>query len=90
MSNTVSILVQKYNSDPVNYIFCKVLNPSGTRNFRLHRNYVSKFSTPLQIGKAYIVEHTESPSDCGQFTNISVSVLAELSEDQKVKLLLGL
>jgi hypothetical protein len=89
MENTISILVQRYDTDPANYIFCKVI--SGTpRNFRLHKNYVSKLRTGLTIGKAYIVNHREVPSDCGQFTNISVSVLTELSEEMKMKLLLGL
>lgn len=89
MQETISILVQQYSKDPANYIFCKVISGSPT-NFRLRKEYVSKFSTKLTIGKAFIVTYAERPSDCGQFTNISVSPLAELSEEQKVKLLLGL
>ena len=88
MENTICILVQKYNSDPVNYVFCEVIK-GAPRNFRLHKNYIKAFSNPLQIGKAYIVKHSEVPSDCGQFTNVSISVLSELSEDAKVKILLG-
>ena len=89
MENTISILVQKYNSDPANYVFCKVISRHSVRNFRLHKNYISKFSTPLTIGKAYIVTHAELPSDCGQYTNVSISILTELSEEAKVNLLLG-
>jgi hypothetical protein len=88
MENTICILVQKYNTDPANYVFCEVIK-GAPRNFRLHKNYIKAFSNPVTIGKAYIVKHSEVPSDCGQFTNVSISVLSELSEDAKVKILLG-
>jgi hypothetical protein len=88
MENTICILVQKYNTDSANYVFCKVIK-GAARNFRLHKNYISKFTNPLSIGKAYIVEHQETPSDCGQFTNVSISVLSELSEEAKMNILLG-
>ena len=87
MENII-ILVQKYSKDPANYVFCKVIKGPAT-NFRLHKNYISKFSTKLQLGKAYAVEHSAIPSDCGQFTNVSISVLAELSEEAKVNILLS-
>jgi hypothetical protein len=87
MENII-ILVQKYSKDSANYVFCKVIKGSAT-NFRLHKNYISKFSTKLQVGKAYAVEHSTEPSDCGQFTNVSISVLAELSEEAKVNILLS-
>ena len=88
-NNRICILVQKYSKDPANYVFCEVIEGSAT-NFRLHKKYIKAFSNPLTIGKAYIVKHSEVPSDCGQFTNVSISVLTELSEAAKVNILLGL
>ena len=87
MENII-ILVQKYSKDSANYVFCKVIKGSAT-NFRLHKNYIKTFSTKLQVGKAYAVEHRAEASDCGQFTNVSISVLAELSEEAKVNILLS-
>ena len=89
MENTICILVQKYNTYSANYVFCEVIK-GAPRNFRLHKNYIKAFSNPVTIGKAYIVKHSEVPSDCGQFTNVSISVMAELSEEAKVNILLGL
>ncbi len=87
MENII-ILVQKYSKDPANYVYCKVLE-GGPNPFRLHKNYISKFTTKLQIDTAYAVEYRAEPSECGQFTNISVNVLAKLSEEAKLKYILG-
>jgi hypothetical protein len=87
--NRICILVQKYSKDPANYVFCEVIEGSAT-NFRLHKNYIKSFSNPVTIGKAYVVKHSEVPSDCGQFTNVAISVLSELSEREKVHILLRL
>ena len=88
-NDRICILVQKYNTDPANYVFCEVIK-GAPRNFRLHKKYIKAFSNPVTIGKAYIVKYSEVPSDCGQYTNVSISVLSELSEEAKVNILLGL
>ena len=85
----ICILVQKYSKDPANYVFCEVIEGPAT-NFRLHKNYIKSFNNPPTKGKAYIVKHWEVPSDCGQFTNVAISVLSELSEREKVHILLKL
>jgi hypothetical protein len=75
---TIAIMVQEYHKDKDNYVYCKnVKNPKG--NFTLHYNYISKFSTPLEVGKAYLVEHMTEPSECGEYTNHKINVLSELS-----------
>jgi hypothetical protein len=88
MEKTVCILVQQSKKQPINYVHCEVIK-GDARNFALHKAYISKFDNPLQIGKAYVIKHRQSPSECGNYTNISVSVLAELSEAEKVRILLG-
>lgn len=88
----ICILVQEYNKPEMSdYVFCKVIKSSGSlRNFPLSKNYVSKFSTKLKMGKAYIIDYAQTPSKCGKYTNHSVgAIYAELSEQQLMNILLG-
>ena len=73
----IIILVQKYNKDNANYVFCNNLSETES-NFRLHRNYINKFNTPLKVGSAYLVEHSVEPSEHGDFMNHKVNVITEL------------
>jgi hypothetical protein len=75
--NKIIILVQKYNKDNANYVFCSNLSEPEA-NFRLHKNYTRTFNTPLKIGSAYLVEHCVEPSQCGEYTNHKVNVITEL------------
>lgn len=90
----ICILVQEYNKPEMSedYVFCEVIKSSAPlRNFPLHKNYISKFSTKLMIGKAYIISYAQTPSKCGKYTNHSVgAIYAELTEQQKQNILLGL
>jgi hypothetical protein len=76
--NKIIILVQKYNKDNANYVFCSNLSEPEA-NFVLHRNYINKFQNPLKIGKAYLVEHSLEPSECGDYMNRKVNVITELT-----------
>ena len=73
----IIILVQKYNKDNANYVFCSNLSETES-NFRLHRNYINKFQNPLKVGSAYLVEHSQEPSECGDFMNHKINVITEL------------
>jgi hypothetical protein len=74
----IIILVQKYNKDNANYVFCSNLSETES-NFRLHKNYINKFNNPLKVGSAYLVEHSVEPSECGDYMNHKVNVITELS-----------
>jgi hypothetical protein len=74
----IIILVQKYNKDNANYVFCSNLSQTES-NFRLHKNYIRTFSTPLKIGSAYLVEHCTEPSKCGEYSNHKINVITELA-----------
>lgn len=76
--NKIIILVQKYHKDNANYVFISNLSQTES-NFRLHKNYIRAFSDPLQIGKAYMVEHGKVPSECGEYINHKINVITELS-----------
>ena len=74
----IIILVQKYNKDNTNYVFCSNLsNPEA--NFRLHKNYIRTFNIPLKVDSAYLVEHCVEPSECGEYMNHKVNVITELT-----------
>ena len=76
--NKIIIIVQKYNKDNANYVFCSNLSETES-NFRLHRNYIKAFSTPLKVGSAYLVDHCTEPSKCGEYMNHKINVITELT-----------
>jgi len=74
----IIILVQKYNKDNANYVYCSNLSETES-NFRLHKNYTRSFNTPLKVDSAYLVEHCVEPSKCGEYMNHKINVITELT-----------
>lgn len=74
----IIILVQKYNKDNANYVYCSNLSETGS-NFRLHKNYIRSFNTPLKVDSAYLVEHCVEPSKCQEYMNHKINVITELT-----------
>lgn len=74
----IIILVQKYNKDNANYVYCSNLSETES-NFRLHKNYIRSFNTPLKVDSAYLVEHCVEPSKCGEYMNHKINVITELT-----------
>lgn len=75
---TIAIMVQKYQKDNSNYVYCRNMSDSGS-NFILHRNYISKFSEPIKVDQAYLVDYTTEPSKCGEYMNHKINVISELT-----------
>jgi hypothetical protein len=74
----IIILVQKYNKDNTNYVFCSNLsNPEA--NFRLHKNYIRTFANSPKVGNAYLVDYCKEPSKCGEYMNHKINVITELT-----------
>jgi len=76
----IIILVQEYNKDNANYVFCNNLSSPGD-NFRLRKNYINKFARPIKIGKYYLVDYCQTPSECGNYMNHKINVITELKEE---------
>lgn len=76
--STIAIMVQKYHKDQSNYVYCRNMSDSES-NFILHRNYISKFSEPIKVGKAYLVDYTTEPSKCQEYMNHKINVISELT-----------
>jgi hypothetical protein len=74
----IIIIVQKYNKDNTNYVYCSNLSNPGA-NFRLHKNYIKTFANKPQVDHAYFVEYCQEPSKCGEFMNHKINVITELS-----------
>lgn len=74
----IIILVQKYNKDNTNYVFCTNLSDSES-NFRLHKKYIRTFANTPKIGCAYLVEYAKEPSECGDYMNHKINVITELT-----------
>jgi len=76
----IIILVQEYNKDNTNYVFCSNLSNPGA-NFRLHKNYIKAFARPIKVGKYYLVDYGQEPSKCGEYMNHKINVITELKEE---------